>query len=279
MKNKQYITIKDMARLKNMTAETLRYYDRIGLFKPEYVDPETKYRYYSLSQYERLGTIKELRQLDMSLQEIKDYFEDRNIEKSKEILTKQYQKLCTELDEMTVLKKALSKKLNYMNNMNQFIPDNEIKERYYEKRTCLSLGKKIGDVMEYAYIESMLENEFIEKAPILASNRVGSIISKEDFIKNHTQFDFIPMILCECDDVKNTDHMMSIPEGLYVSLLHHGRFGSFEADYYKLVKYYLDENGYEICGDIVHIYQIDITITGRNEERALEIQIPVTQKA
>ncbi|WP_303396671.1 MerR family DNA-binding transcriptional regulator [Clostridium tyrobutyricum] len=50
---KDRISITDLARLRNVTTETLRYYDRIGLFKPIYVDPNTKYRYYSILQYEK----------------------------------------------------------------------------------------------------------------------------------------------------------------------------------------------------------------------------------
>ncbi|MEH7531769.1 MerR family DNA-binding transcriptional regulator, partial [Priestia megaterium] len=47
-----------MAKLRGVTTETLRHYDRIGLFKPFYVDENTGYRYYSIFQYEVLGTIK-----------------------------------------------------------------------------------------------------------------------------------------------------------------------------------------------------------------------------
>ncbi len=78
---KDRISITDLARLRNVTTETLRYYDRIGLFKPIYVDPNTKYRYYSILQYEKLGTIKELRQLGMKLKEIKEYFDNRSSKK------------------------------------------------------------------------------------------------------------------------------------------------------------------------------------------------------
>ncbi|MFD6443172.1 MerR family DNA-binding transcriptional regulator [Peribacillus sp. NPDC060186] len=34
-----------MAKLRGMTAETLRHYDRIDLFKPQYIDPHSGYRY------------------------------------------------------------------------------------------------------------------------------------------------------------------------------------------------------------------------------------------
>ena len=39
------ISITEMAKLRNISTETLRHYDRIGLLKPVYVDPKTGYRF------------------------------------------------------------------------------------------------------------------------------------------------------------------------------------------------------------------------------------------
>lgn len=41
------LKIGEFAEISNVSAKTLRYYDRIGLFKPVYVDPANDYRYYS----------------------------------------------------------------------------------------------------------------------------------------------------------------------------------------------------------------------------------------
>ncbi|MBR8646257.1 MerR family transcriptional regulator, partial [[Brevibacterium] frigoritolerans] len=68
-----------MAKLRGVTVDTLRHYDKIGLLKPFHIDPETGYRYYSISQYEVLGTIKELRSIGFSLEEIKQFLTDRNV--------------------------------------------------------------------------------------------------------------------------------------------------------------------------------------------------------
>ena len=51
-------TIGEMAKLFGINAKTLRYYDELGLIRPEHTDPMTGYRYYSTGQFERLNTIK-----------------------------------------------------------------------------------------------------------------------------------------------------------------------------------------------------------------------------
>ena len=60
---KSNFTIGEVSKLFDMNVRTLRYYDSIGLLRPEEVDGETGYRYYSLKQFEALNTIKYLRTL------------------------------------------------------------------------------------------------------------------------------------------------------------------------------------------------------------------------
>lgn len=69
----ELFTIGEISRLFNVNIRTLRYYDNIGLLKPEYVNPQSGYRYYSVNQFELLNTIKYLRALDVSIEDIK-YF-------------------------------------------------------------------------------------------------------------------------------------------------------------------------------------------------------------
>ena len=83
MDNKNgFLTISEFAKLRGVTSETLRHYDRTGLLKPVHIDGQTGYRYYSILQYEQLGTIKELRQLGFSIDAISEYFKERNVAKS-----------------------------------------------------------------------------------------------------------------------------------------------------------------------------------------------------
>lgn len=68
---KDYFSIGEAAEMVDMTPETLRHYDRIGLVKPSFKDQWTSYRYYSPQEIIRLHTIRALRYMDMSLAEIK----------------------------------------------------------------------------------------------------------------------------------------------------------------------------------------------------------------
>lgn len=65
------MTIKEFARLCACNAQTLRYYDKIGLLKPAKVDPWSGYRYYTPAQAVDFVKIKNLQLADFSIDEIK----------------------------------------------------------------------------------------------------------------------------------------------------------------------------------------------------------------
>jgi effector-binding domain-containing protein len=62
--------IGDFSKLSFVTVKALRYYDEIGLLKPERVDELTGYRHYSASQLPRLNRIVALKNLGLSLDEV-----------------------------------------------------------------------------------------------------------------------------------------------------------------------------------------------------------------
>jgi DNA-binding transcriptional MerR regulator/effector-binding domain-containing protein len=60
------------AQLARLSRKALRIYAEMGLLRPAHVNPETNYRYYSLSQLEDAHRINKLRELGMSLESIRE---------------------------------------------------------------------------------------------------------------------------------------------------------------------------------------------------------------
>ncbi|MBQ3421288.1 MAG: MerR family transcriptional regulator, partial [Romboutsia sp.] len=73
---KKYFSIGEMSKLYNISIETLRHYDRIGILKPEYINEKTGYRYYSTKNFIALDLIKNFKAIGLSLEEIKEIKED-----------------------------------------------------------------------------------------------------------------------------------------------------------------------------------------------------------
>lgn len=66
-----YYTVGEVAKLSNLSVQTLRYYDQIDLFKPAYIDTLTNYRYYHDNQIFYLDIIKSLKYIGITLEDIK----------------------------------------------------------------------------------------------------------------------------------------------------------------------------------------------------------------
>ena len=71
----------EFARYFGIPKDTLLYYDRIGLFSPEFIAPNG-YRQYSASQIATFSILLSLREMDVSIQEIRQYLSEKSPERS-----------------------------------------------------------------------------------------------------------------------------------------------------------------------------------------------------
>ena len=67
--------IGEFSKIAQVSGRLLRYYDDIDLFKPQHTDPWTGYRYYTANQLPRLNRILALKELGLSLDQIKQLLE------------------------------------------------------------------------------------------------------------------------------------------------------------------------------------------------------------
>ena len=61
------IKIGAFSKLCRVTVKTLRHYEELGLLIPAEIDEWTGYRYYEVSQFQRMGLIVHLKRLGLSL--------------------------------------------------------------------------------------------------------------------------------------------------------------------------------------------------------------------
>ena len=75
---KKILRIGEFSQINQISIQTLRFYDQIGLLKPYKVDPETNYRYYHINQSSLVDSIQYLRQLNFSLEDIKEILSEKD---------------------------------------------------------------------------------------------------------------------------------------------------------------------------------------------------------
>ncbi|MGW8427806.1 MerR family transcriptional regulator [Peribacillus simplex] len=275
VKLKEKLTISEMAKLRGMTAETLRHYDRIDLFKPQYIDPNSGYRYYSIFQYEVLGTIKELRQLGMSTDEIKDYFNERNFSKSLDILKAKHADLVSKLNELTDLEENIREKIVYLDHVAREKELQTVMFREIGRRKLITLNEKINNNLELCYGVIRLENMLAEKTPILASNRLGILIQEADLRAKRFEEPSVIFVVAKSKEKIPKQYQRIVPAGLFACIRYNGELLWNRSESLSEILDYLDEGGYQITGDALQIMHVDITITDKPNEITFEIQVPV----
>ena len=70
-------TAGEIAKLSGLSKQTILFYDKKGILKPDYVDPDNGYRYYSADQLDFLDNISMLKEIGLSLDEIRTFMEQQ----------------------------------------------------------------------------------------------------------------------------------------------------------------------------------------------------------
>ena len=98
MQDKEY-KVSDIAGLLDLTPETIRYYESVGIVKPRHSELN-RYRYYLSTDFSRLYNAKLLRSMGFSLAEIKSFFYEKNDLEQRESALKQSERLKAQVKEL-----------------------------------------------------------------------------------------------------------------------------------------------------------------------------------
>lgn len=73
---KEFLSIGEVARLKKITVKALRYYEKIGIFLPAYINKEIGCRYYKMEQMVMLDLILTCLELGIPLKQFPSYLDE-----------------------------------------------------------------------------------------------------------------------------------------------------------------------------------------------------------
>lgn len=269
---KDLYQIGEVARLFHLSISLLRHYDKTGLVTPEYTDPDTGYRYYSLRQFECLNTIRYLRALDMPLEEIADFLHNRDTGRIQELLSKQLVQVHKKQQELAVIEHQIKNRLNQIQGALSAHPE----EIFLEKKAPLKLAcmKKQLNPENYLDLEySIREMEQGNSPASIFLGKVGVGLFYES-LKAHRfkPYDFVFIILEEDDPIKG--QVIHIPEITWAVIRFHGSHEQAPGFYEKLLSYFKDE-GLAPESFALEMTLIDYGLTHDQSQFITEIQIPL----
>ncbi len=268
-------TVGQMSKLHKVSIDTLRFYDKIGLFKPKFVNIESRYRYYTADQFLKLERIKYFRKLNFSIDEIREVIDFNNVELLKEKLFEGKKRVEDELEELKSSRKRIEKNLDILHmlgdrdNFNK-IEIKEYNERYYISKELIDANNQdevevgIRELVEYFHEETFifdascaffLEEITFDKNMYMNHNKVGYIFDKSYIEK-----------------VKKSKVNL-LPQGTYVCLIYEDDYRKNYL-YYQRIKEKLNELSYVPSGEAFEIVHVDDSF-GKENSSIIEIQIRV----
>ena len=275
----EFLSITDMARLRNVSTETLRHYDRIGLLKPDYTD-ENGMRFYSISNYEKLQTIKELKQLGMKLSDIRQYFQNRTFHASCELIEAQNQYLNQKIAELKKIQRQVSQKRKYMHTISEASYCTEPFLKDFPDRYYVSTGQKVLNESDLSYQLMKLENlvyQTEQYSPLYATERYAALLSPTaSGSGNPSQTHKRELMIFISPDKKAvSDNCQKIAGGTFCCARGTGDFWAQEKTIQRLLSYLEQEHLAVESPVMIENVIVDHSITDLMEERLYEFQVKI----
>lgn len=270
--NQKLFTSGEFAFLCGVKKQTLFHYDDIGLLIPEYKNNKG-YRYYSVQQAEIFSVIEMLKEIGMSLTEIKEFFHSQTLEQTITLLTEK--------------EKVMDQKIKKMQHTQQMIKNKKqhIKEALDLNYDCLTIEQKapeyyirsenILDCSDKEFTKTIMQFiKYTKQKHLDTGYPIGGIIQQEQ-IENG---DYLKYAYTYIRVDKSAVKDPFIREaGKYVTGYHKGHYVTINETYNK-IKNYLNEVNYRISGDSFEEYIIDGASTSEENNYVTKIMIKVEEK-
>ena len=267
--------IGDIAKLFHLSVGTLRHYEKQGLLQPEYIDPETGYRYYSTRQFESLNTIRYLRVLDTPLDQIADFLKNRDINHIQELLRQQKETVIRKRKELETIERKIDNRLRQIEDAASSELDVICFVTYPARRiTWIRNPLSIGSYLDLEVPIRQLEGK--QKNALVFLGKIGVGISQENLIaQTYQKYDLVFMLLDPEDEFEGD--VEELPAETCVTLRFCGSHADAPAQYQKLVTF-INDHSLQIAGFSREITMIDYGITNDTDKFVTEIQIPIHPK-
>lgn len=258
------------AAMNHITVKTLRFYEEQGLLMPAQINQENGYRYYTLSQMAVIHQITALKQAGFTLEEIARINSGADEEG---VLRKKKSELIAKIAELTrqiaVVDGFLSRQKTGLAApvLVKTIPETTVaamKIRLASYDSLFEVMPEMGSLMEKAGCECAIPEYCF-------TNYLEPGYKDTDILVE----------ICEAVTGAKQEigglYFKTLPEIQAACVFHRGSYGTLPESYEAVLRF-IEENGYEIAGQIRESYLDGVWNQDDDSGWLTEIQIPVRKK-
>lgn len=254
--------INELAKLYDITAHTLRYYEKLGLIIPDYDD--NGYRNYSYRHIEQLNTIRDLRYFDVSIAEIAKYLHKKDVAKTKELLDFEIQELRQSIDDSQKKIALLEERVLLIEEAEQIDYKKPLLMKHPERMIL-----KSSMITQEEEIDFSLKELHKKYESLLSSNNqnlFGSVIYLEKEPFEYQVFYFHPDLSIENEDAE------ILPAGTYLSYTFKGNYEQTNQGIEAILQF-AEKNSLTTMSPFYESYLIDFHETNNPEEYVTRLEI------
>ncbi len=270
--------IGDFSRLCRVPVSALRYYADLGILQPAHVDTFTGYRYYTIDQLPRLNRILALKDLGLSLEQIRDLLNDSlSPDELRGMLRLKQAEIAQRVEDEQARLARVAARLQQIEKEGQ-MPTQDIVLKQIDSLHVLSLREVIpiptdvGRILQESVMALMARQIDIVGPPAalfhdpefkLADMDVEVVLPVAASVR-------VDVPLGDGRHLKAID-LPAIPQA--ACIIHTGDYSEVEPSYAALSKW-IGESGYKLAGPIREVY---LTAPGDPAGILTEIQYPVAR--
>lgn len=267
-------SISEFARLCNVKKETLIFYDRSGVFEPQYRNKDTGYRYYSLDSIGVFVAITTLRNCGMSLKRIKEFMTNRSVQSLGLLFTEQLDVIEKEILKLKQIQSFVKEKCRLLYSD---ITTDEVYEEKWEEIPIIS--SYVSDTREQStddemdISEGMVKHIQMREKLGISSFYVPDIILKREDVCSGI-FNRAKGYFTKAPSFQSDFYNEVIPGGNYLSICFTGHWKRSAECYGKLILF-AESNNKLIASDFYEQTILDAFAVDRQDAYLYKLSVLV----
>ncbi|MGE7943144.1 MerR family transcriptional regulator [Lysinibacillus xylanilyticus] len=164
-------SIGEVSKMKDITIKALRYYHKMGILIPKYIDETTGYRYYSIDQFIHIDIIKSCRELKTSIVELQEIFKNCNTDELLTFLQLKKYEAEEQIKKMQEVINTIDRLNIKVESSKDILINDDISIQFFEQRSVVVAPcKEVGSLQELLYY-SDLEKSIQDKGGKMSLER------------------------------------------------------------------------------------------------------------
>lgn len=261
-------TIGQFAAIHGVTKKTLMWYDEVDLVKPSIIG-ENGYRYYSYQQSSALETILMLRELNVSIEEIKKFMENRSAASMEKLLHEKIDELEERIAYLKSMRKTLVSRHQDMEDLMYLdLSEISIVEREKSHLAVVPIEQEVPTIKDVERVIGIVKQH---KVPRLHDAIYGSMIAVENlYQKKHGDYAALYIELPRSISKKG---LHTRPGGRYLRAFCKGTWDNLPRRYGEILAY-AQKEGLTLYG---YSYETGIneSVINTFDEYITQIEIPI----